>query len=82
MNGTKPVSCYRPRFRIEFLYRDTKQHCGLEHCRARSKNKLHFHFNAVLTAINITKLHWLDTGKSDSETFSMTNFKTLLTNVT
>ena len=48
MNGIKLVSCYRSRFQIEFLYRDAKQHCGLEHCQARSKNKLHFHFNTAL----------------------------------
>jgi hypothetical protein len=32
MDGTKLVSCYRSRFQIEFIYRDAKQHCGLEHC--------------------------------------------------
>ena len=59
MNGMKLVSAYRSRFQIEFLYRDAKQHCSLEHCQARSKNKLHFHFNVALTAVNIAKLHWL-----------------------
>ena len=81
MDGIKIVSYYRSRFQIEFLYRDAKQHGGLEHCQARSKNKLHFHFNTSLTAVNIAKLHWLDTRKSDSETFSMANFKTLCHNM-
>jgi len=81
MNGIKLVSCYRSRFQIEFLYRDAKQHCGLEHCQARSKNKLHFHFNTALTVVNIAKLHWLDTRKTDSEPFSMANFKTLCHNM-
>jgi len=80
MDGIKIVSYYRSRFQIEFLYRDAKQHCGLEDCQARSKNKLNFHFNAALTAVNIAKLHWLDTRKSNAQTFSMADFKTLCHN--
>jgi hypothetical protein len=80
MDGMKIVSYYRSRFQIEFLYRDAKQHCGLEHCQARSKNKLNFHFNAALTTVNIAKLQWLDTCNSESEQFSMANFKTLCHN--
>jgi IS4 transposase len=68
------VSYYRSRFQIEFLYRDAKQHCGLTDCQARSKNKLDFHFNAALTTVNLAKMHWLATKKSDSEPFSMNNF--------
>ncbi len=33
---------YRSRFQIEFLYRDAKQHTGLEDVQARSENKLDF----------------------------------------
>jgi hypothetical protein len=80
MDGTKIVSYYRSRFQIEFLYRDAKQHCGLEDCQARSQNKLNFHFNAALTSVNLAKMHWLDTKKSESEPFSMANFKTLCHN--
>lgn len=76
MDGMKVVTYYRSRFQIEFLYRDAKQHCGLEDCQARSKNKLHFHFNAALTAVNLAKLHWLNTRMSYTEPFSMANFKT------
>ena len=80
MDGMKVVSYYRSRFQIEFLYRDAKQHCGLEDCQGRSKNKLNFHFNAALTAVNLAKIHWLDTRKSKTEPFSMANFKTLCHN--
>jgi hypothetical protein len=76
-DGVKIVSYYRSRFQIEFLYRDAKQHCGLVDCQARSKNKLNFHFNAALTSVNLAKMHWLATRKSDSEPFSMHNFKML-----
>jgi len=80
MEGIKVVTYYRSRFQIEFLYRDAKQHCGLEDCQARSKNKLNFHFNTALTAVNLAKLHWLNTRLSNSEAFSMANFKTLCHN--
>jgi len=80
LDGVKLVSYYRSRFQIEFLYRDAKQHCGLEDCQARSENKLYFHFNAALTTVNLAKMHWLDTRKTESEPFSMANFKTLCHN--
>jgi hypothetical protein len=80
MEGMKIVSYYRSRFQIEFLYRDAKQHCGLEDCQARSRNKLHFHFNAALTTVNIAKMHWLDIRKAETESFSMANFKTICHN--
>jgi hypothetical protein len=80
MDGVKIVSYYRSRFQTEFLYRDAKQHCGLEDCQARSKNKLNFHFNAALTTVNLAKIHWLNTRKSNEEPFSMADFKTLCHN--
>ena len=80
MDGMKIVSYYRSRFQIEFLYRDAKQHCGLEDCQARSLNKLSFHFNAALTTVNLAKMNWLDNRNSDAVAFSMANFKTLCHN--
>ncbi len=69
---------YRTRFQIEFLYRDSKQYTGLNDCQARSKNKLHFHFNASLTAINIAKIeHWLCIPKEKRGSFSMHDIKTI-----
>jgi hypothetical protein len=81
MEGMKILSYYRSRFQIEFLYRDAKQHCGLEDCQARSQNKLHFHFNAALTTVNLAKMHWLDNRKSEAQAFSMANFKTVCHNM-
>jgi hypothetical protein len=80
MDGIKIVSYYRSRFQIEFLYRDAKQHCGLQDCQARSKNKLDFHFNAALTAVNLAKIYWLDTRKTNEQAFSMADIKTLCNN--
>lgn len=75
---------YRLRFQIEFLYRDAKQHTGLNDCQARSKNKLHFHWNMSLTAINLTKiLHWVpivDKQPNVKIPFSMRDVKTLYHN--
>jgi hypothetical protein len=39
------LSYYQTRFQIEFLYRDGKQHTGLNDWEARSQNKLDFQFN-------------------------------------
>ncbi len=69
---------YRTRFQIEFLYRDAKQHTGLNDCQARSENKLNFHFNTSLTGINIAKVeHWLSLPKEKRESFSMNDIKTI-----
>ena len=50
------VRLYRLRFQIEFLFRDAKQMAGLSHCQARSEEKLDFHFNASLSAVNLARL--------------------------
>lgn len=75
---------YRLRFQIEFLYRDAKQYTGLSDCQARSTNKLHFHWNMSLTAINLAKiLHWVplvDKQSNAAIPFSMRDVKTLYHN--
>ncbi len=72
---------YTCRFQIEFLYRDAKQHTGLNDSQARSKNKLHFHLNAALTGINIAKIqHWLSLPKQERGAFSMNDIKTMNNN--
>lgn len=69
---------YQSRFQIEFLYRDGKQHTGLNDSQARSENKLNFHFNASLTAINLAKVvHWLSIPKEQRKSFSMMDIKTV-----
>jgi hypothetical protein len=78
------LNMYRMRFQIEFLYRDAKQFTGLNHCQARSKNKLNFHWNMSLTAINISKiLHWIpkkDKNIKSEVVFSMSDVKTQYNN--
>lgn len=78
--GVKIVRYYRSRFQIEFLYRDAKQFTGLTSCQARSENKLNFHFNAALTAVNIAKQDWLENKTNISKPFSMSDYKTMYNN--
>jgi len=74
------LKTYKTRFQIEFLYRDAKQFTGLNDCQARSENKLNFHFNASLTAVNIAKADYLSIEKEKRNTFSMSDVKTMMHN--
>ena len=78
--GEKIVRYYRARFQIEFLYRDAKQFTGLTNCQARSENKLNFHFNAALTAVNLAKQDWLSNKSDTFKPFSMSDYKTIYNN--
>jgi len=78
LSGLEILNAYKLRFQIEFLYRDAKQHTGLNDCQARDAAKLDFHFNASLTAVNIAKVeHWLNVPAQERGAFSMTDVKTL-----
>jgi len=78
MDASDILIYYRSRFQIEFLYRDGKQHTGLNDCQARSENKLNFQFNASLTAINLAKIsHWLSLPADQRKSFSMSDIKTI-----
>lgn len=78
MDPKDVLKYYQSRFQIEFLYRDGKQHTGLNDSQARSENKLHFQFNASLTSINIAKaVHWLSIPKEKRGAFSMSDIKTM-----
>jgi hypothetical protein len=46
---------YQARFQIEFIFRDAKQFTGLCDCQSRNAQKLDFHFNAALSALNLAK---------------------------
>lgn len=55
-NACEILTFYQLRFQIEFLFRDAKQFTGLNHCQAREEEKLDFHFNMSLAAINLIQL--------------------------
>ena len=81
LSGEKILAYYRLRFQIEFLLRDAKQHAGLEDCQARSKNKLHFHFNMSLTSVSVAKVcNYLTIPEEDRTSFSLQSIKRLYHN--
>ena len=78
LDGQTIYLYYKSRYQIEFLFRDAKQFTGLTQCQARSENKMHFHFNASLTAVSIAKaVYFLKDRKAKTESFSMSDVKTM-----
>lgn len=55
-HAEKVARYYRLRYQIEFVIRDAKQHAGLPHCQARSQEKLDFHLNMSVAAVNLLRL--------------------------
>ena len=77
LDGLRIYRMYKVRFQIEFVFRDAKQFTGLSQCQARSENKLHFHFNASLSAVNIAKATGhLSQPKEQRRPFSLADIKT------
>ena len=73
-----PERTYRihvDRFRIEFNFRDAKQHLGLAACQARIEARHHFHVNAVLAALAWTRLELRQAADRVLDRFSMVNVK-------
>lgn len=68
---------YRTRFQVEFCFRDAKLFTGLTDCQSRDLDKLHFHFNAALTCVNIAKSMALEKRYA----FSMASVKVLCHNI-
>jgi hypothetical protein len=46
---------YKARFQIELVFRDAKQFTGLTQAQTRDRGRLHFHFNASLTTLNLSQ---------------------------
>ena len=77
MEVKEMIDYYRTRFQIEFCYRDAKQFTGLTDCQSRDLNKLHFHFNASLTSVNLAKVKAIEKGT----VLSMASVKVLCHNI-
>lgn len=58
------VAYYRLRYQLELRIRDAKQHTGLTHCQARSQEKIDFHVNLSLAAVNLGRWTGQRTGLS------------------
>jgi hypothetical protein len=78
MEAKEILEIYQTRFQIEFVYRDAKQHTSLTTCQARNKEKLDFHFNMSLTAVNVAKIvHWYSIPIEKRKSFSLSDIKTI-----
>jgi hypothetical protein len=67
---------YGLRFQVEFLIRDAKSYCGLQDPQARSRQKLHTHFNITMTAVSVAKAaYYLSLPQKQRESFSMADIK-------
>ena len=76
MSAKEVLRMYKSRFQIEFLFRDAKQHTGLDTCQARDLEKLHFHWNTALTSINLAKVvHWASEEVDEKLPFSRADVK-------
>jgi hypothetical protein len=74
------IRYYKARFQIEFIFREAKQFTGLGDCQSTKKDKLDFHFNASISALNIAKLHarqqhLASENERDPFVFSMASYK-------
>ncbi len=74
------VQYYQARFHIEFIFRDAKQFTGLCDAQTRNPQRLDFHFNTALTALNLAKYQeQLRQAQPDAATssapFSMASYK-------
>ena len=77
LDAVQLVRYYRLRYQQEFLIRDSKQFTGLAECQARSINKLEFHTNMALSAVNVAKVEsGLTAVEEERKAFSMANAKT------
>lgn len=80
------LSYYKSRFQIEFLFRDAKQFTGLCDAQTRAAQRLDFHFNASLTALNLAKYEdqCRHPARSDAPSatvpFSMSSYKRMAFN--
>lgn len=81
LQGAVALKDYRLRFQIEFLIRDAKTYTGLEHCQARSEEKLYNHFNMAMMSVSAIKwLLWAGLPNKEEVPFSMRSVKTYFIN--
>ena len=74
LSGIKMAGYYKSRFQIEFLFRDAKQHSGLNEAQVRDQQKLDFHFNFSFAAVNLGRVV---AGQNQREDYTFNNTKRL-----
>lgn len=78
LNAEQIFEYYQARFQIEFIFRDAKQFTGLSDCQSPHPQRLDFHFNASLTALNLAKYQsYCSRSSSLPFVFSMASYKRL-----
>lgn len=81
LDGGEIIHLYQCRFQQEFLFRDTKQEAGLEHCQAYGWERIYFHINMALSAVSLAKVaHHLDQPSAKRGAFSIADIRTRYTN--
>jgi DDE superfamily endonuclease len=85
LDAERILEYYKARFQIEFIFRDAKQFTGLCDAQTRDVQRLDFHFNASLTALNLAKYEVQSRlpqteNPSQSIPFSMSSYKRLAFN--
>jgi Transposase DDE domain len=81
LNAEQIFEYYQARFQIEFIFRDAKQFTGLSDCQSPHPQRLDFHFNASLTALNLAKYQSYHSHSSSQPfVFSMASYKRLQLN--
>lgn len=79
LSSEKINEYYGKRYQIEFLFRDAKNHLGLEDCMSTDEKALSFHFNISMTALNFAKIDD-KMNRNQRNTFSIINYKRRLHN--
>lgn len=76
LDALKIYEYYVARFQIEFIFRDAKGFTGFTDCQSRDPKRMHYHFNASLTALNIVKIQDAKSQKNKSHhiPFSMASW--------
>ncbi len=70
------LAYYRARFSMEYIFRDAKQFAGFSDCQARTKEALHFHFNASVATVNLARLlAQKEAQEKEKMVFSMASIK-------
>lgn len=70
LSATDLINYYRSRFQIEFIFRDAKQFTGLNDFQVRDRQKIDFHLNASMLALNVLRYESLD-----KKVISIDNYK-------
>ena len=62
MDPVTVVRLYQARFQLEFVFRDAKQHTGLQDAQVRDKDSLHAHINLSLASLTILRIEEVHRG--------------------